>query len=129
MDVRVKLLAYDVWVAEDDKMGFLSIGVDIFDQLYLKELPISLPKVKNIGIKRNYENEDNWKSSTNRNMRFFYEWSKYYVWLNPPYRKTWKIENINQLILTNVQNNVLDAPFLLKEYNLFSQNTESSLEQ
>ena len=36
MDVRVKLLADDVWAAEDDKTGFLSVGVDIFDQLYLK---------------------------------------------------------------------------------------------
>ena len=45
MDVRFGLLAYDVWAAEDDKTGFLSVGVDIFDWLYLKELPISLPMV------------------------------------------------------------------------------------
>ena len=45
MDVRFELLAYDVWEAEDDKAGFLSVGVDIFDQLYLKERPISLPMV------------------------------------------------------------------------------------
>ena len=32
--VRVKLLVYDVWFSEDDKTGFLSVGVDIFDQLY-----------------------------------------------------------------------------------------------
>ena len=35
MDVGVELLADDVWAAEDDKTGFLSVGVDIFDQLYL----------------------------------------------------------------------------------------------
>ena len=29
-----KLVAYDVWFAEDDNTGFLSVGVDIFDQLY-----------------------------------------------------------------------------------------------
>ena len=34
MDVCVELLANDVWAAEDDKTGFLSVGVDIFDQLY-----------------------------------------------------------------------------------------------
>ena len=45
MDVCVKLLAYDVWVAEDDKTGFLSVGVDIFDRLYLKELNIYFPVV------------------------------------------------------------------------------------
>ena len=34
--VRVKLLEYDVWEAEDDKTGFLSAGGDIFDQIFLK---------------------------------------------------------------------------------------------
>ena len=33
--VRVKVVVYDVWCAEDDNTGFLSVGVDIFDQLYL----------------------------------------------------------------------------------------------
>ena len=44
-DVHVKLLAADVWAAEDDIIESLSVGVDIFDQLYLKEQPISLPMV------------------------------------------------------------------------------------
>ena len=35
MKVCVKLLADDVWAAEEDKTGFLSVGVDISDQLYL----------------------------------------------------------------------------------------------
>ena len=35
MDVGVKLLAYGVCAAEDDKIGFLIIGVDIFDWLYV----------------------------------------------------------------------------------------------
>ena len=34
MDGSIELLADDVWAAEDDKTGFLSVGVDIFDQLY-----------------------------------------------------------------------------------------------
>ena len=54
MDVHVELLADDVWAAEDDKTGFLSVGVDIFDQLYLKERPISLPMVQISTIKRKY---------------------------------------------------------------------------
>ena len=33
MDVCVKLLADDVWAAEDDKTGFLSVGVDIFESI------------------------------------------------------------------------------------------------
>ena len=36
MDVPVELLADDVWEAEYDKTNFLSVGVDIFDQLFLK---------------------------------------------------------------------------------------------
>ena len=40
-----------------------------------------------------------------------------------------KNKNFNQIILMNVQNNVFMLPVILKEYNLFSQNTESSLEQ
>ena len=47
MDVRVELLADYLWEAEDDKTGFLSVGVDIFDCLYLKEQRISLPMVPN----------------------------------------------------------------------------------
>ena len=34
MDVPVKLLADDAWAAEDDKKGFLNVGVDCFHQLY-----------------------------------------------------------------------------------------------
>ena len=29
MDVGIKLIADDVWAAEDDKTGLLSVGVDI----------------------------------------------------------------------------------------------------
>ena len=35
MDVCVDLPTYDAWAAEYDKTVFLSVGVDIFDQLYL----------------------------------------------------------------------------------------------
>ena len=74
-------------------------------------------------------NKDNWESSTNRNMRFFDGWLEYYVWLYPPIEKLDKSKNSNQLILMNVQSNFVIDPFLLKEYNLFKQNTESTLEQ
>ena len=53
--VRVELVVYYVWCAEDDNTGFLSVGVDIFDRLYLKELPISLPVVPMISIKQIYD--------------------------------------------------------------------------
>ena len=36
---------YDVWFSEDDNTGFLSVGLDIFGRLYLKEQPISFPMV------------------------------------------------------------------------------------
>ena len=35
MDVCVELLSDYVWAAEDDKIGFLSVGVDISDLLFL----------------------------------------------------------------------------------------------
>ena len=53
--VRVKLVVYDVWLAEDDNTGFLSVGVDIFDRFYLKERPISLPMVPMSTIKQIYD--------------------------------------------------------------------------
>ena len=45
MNVSVKLLADDVWAAEENKTGFLSVGVDIIDRLYFREQPIYLPMV------------------------------------------------------------------------------------
>ena len=30
--VGVELVVYDAWFSEDDNTGFLSVGVDIFDQ-------------------------------------------------------------------------------------------------
>ena len=55
MDVCVELLADYVWAAEYYKTGFLSVGVDSFDQLYLKEWTILLPMVPMSNIKRKYE--------------------------------------------------------------------------
>ena len=62
MGVHAKLLADDVWGAKDDKTGFLSVEVDIFEQLYLKERPIPLPMVPMSTINENMGNEDNWES-------------------------------------------------------------------
>ena len=53
--VRVKVLVYDGWLAEDDKTGFLSFGVDISDWLYMKERPISFPVVTMSSIKNIYD--------------------------------------------------------------------------
>ena len=58
MIVRVKLLVYDVWSAEEDRIGFLSVGVDIFVWLYLKERTISLPMVTMSTIKQIYDKWD-----------------------------------------------------------------------
>ena len=55
MDVCVELLADDVWAAEDVKTGSLSVEVDSFDPLYLKERPISFPMVQIGAIKQRYE--------------------------------------------------------------------------
>ena len=55
MNACVKLLSDNVWAAVEDKTGFLSVGVDIFDRFYLKEQPISLPMMTMSNIKRKYE--------------------------------------------------------------------------
>ena len=52
--VWFKLVVYDVWFAEDDNTGFLNVGLDILDQLYLKERPISLPMVPMSTINTKY---------------------------------------------------------------------------
>ena len=49
--------------------------------------------------------------------------------VRPPRMKNTKTpKNVKQLILMNVQFFLMD-PFLFKTYNLFSHNTQSSLEQ
>ena len=55
MDFYVELLADGVWAAEYNITVSLSVGVDILDQLYLKEQPTSLPMEQISTIKRRYE--------------------------------------------------------------------------
>ena len=78
---RVELVVYDVWFAEDDNTGFLSVGLDIFDRFYLKERPISLPMVPMSTINKKYgksyyvrridKNRNMWKKlMNNQNIMF-----------------------------------------------------------
>ena len=55
MNVPVELLADDGWESEYDKTGFLSVRVDIFYQIYLKEQPISFHMVQITNIKLKYD--------------------------------------------------------------------------
>ena len=55
MDVPFELLADNVWAAGDDKTCLLSDEVDILDQVFLKEWPISLPMVPMSTPKRKYD--------------------------------------------------------------------------
>ena len=52
-----------------------------------------------------------------------------FFWLTPHMKKIEKSRNFKQFILMNFQNIRFGEPFFLKEYNLFSQNIESSIEQ
>ena len=54
MGFHVELLADDVWEAEDDKPDFLSVGVDIFDQFFLRR-KISLPMIQVITKTQKYD--------------------------------------------------------------------------
>ena len=58
IDVRVKLLADDVWEADNDRPGFLSVGVDSFDQLFFYKRPMSLPMLEN---SNKYQKYDKWE--------------------------------------------------------------------
>ena len=66
IDVRVELLAADVWEAEDYKTGFFSVGVDSFDQLFLKNNRLPCPRYKLVLKFKNMRNKDNQESSKNR---------------------------------------------------------------
>ena len=57
MDVCDKLLADDAWAAKYDETSFLSVGVDIFDQFYLKERPVYLSMLPISTIKQKYEKQ------------------------------------------------------------------------
>ena len=72
IDVRVELHADDLWEAEDDKTGFLSVGVVSFDQLFLKNDQFSCPWCKLVLKNEDIINEDKWESSTNRKMIYFW---------------------------------------------------------
>ena len=82
MKVRVKLLAYDVWAADDDKTDFFSVGVDIFDWLYLKERPISLPMVTMSTIKQIHDKCDYVRNLKNRNVWKFWLFIKILTYLD-----------------------------------------------
>ena len=131
MIVRVKWLVYAVWSDEEDSIGFLSVGVDIFDQLYLKERPISLPMMKMVTIKKYMINEIMWENSTTlKYIKFFMNNQNIMFGLSPPYGKTRKsgkmLDNIFWWMLRIL---FLIYTFLHREYYLFIQSTESSLEQ
>ena len=49
-----EIVIHDVWFAEDDNTGFLSVVLDYLGRLYLKERPISLPMVPISTINKKY---------------------------------------------------------------------------
>ena len=49
-----EIVIHDVWCAEDDNTGFLSVGLDDLGRLYLQERPISLPMVPISAINTKY---------------------------------------------------------------------------
>ena len=127
IDVRVKWLVDDVWESEDDKTCFLSVGVDSFDRLFLKNDQFPCPRWKLVLKNENMINKDKREISKNWKMIFFDEWWKYIFWLDPLQKRS-KIEKYQAINFDKCSYFFID-PFLLKEYILFSQSTESSLEQ
>ena len=63
MDVCVEVLADDVWAAEDDKTGFLSVELDCYESVIFEKLPTSLHMVQiSTKIAKYIINEDKWES-------------------------------------------------------------------
>ena len=54
IDICVKVLTDDVWEDEDNKTGFLSVGVDTFNILFLQKWPMPLPMVQGSNKNRKY---------------------------------------------------------------------------
>ena len=124
MYVRVELLADDAWLAEDDKTGFLDVGVNIYDWLYLKERPIYLPMVP---MSKRWEMRTIWKTQQIEIWILFMN-GQNNIFGYTPLLKNRKIKK-GQSINFDGFYLFLYTPVLHREYNIFSPNTESSLEQ
>ena len=85
-----KLLVYDVWFAKDYKKGFLSVRVDTFGWLYLKEQPISLPMATMSSIKQLYDSEKTQQKS--KHVKILIHNQSIMFGLSLPYGNTRKIE-------------------------------------
>ena len=55
IDVRVELPADDVWEADGDKPGFLSVGVDSLNWLFWYKRTMSFPIVENNNKNQKYD--------------------------------------------------------------------------
>ena len=122
MDVPVELLADDVWAAEDNKTGFLSVGVDGFDRLYLKKRPISLPMVQTSTIKLKYDKWGEGRKLSKSKYDIFWWMIQILCLVRPPYGKFEKSKNVHQFILMNVQINFFGVPlFYLRNVIFFAK--------
>ena len=101
IDVRVELLADDVWETDYDKTCFLSVGVNSSDQLFLKNGQFPCPWWKLVLKIKNMINEDKWESWTNQKMRFLFMNDRVFL-LDPPMKRIEKSKNVKLLILMNV---------------------------
>ena len=128
--VRVEVVVYDVWFAEDDNTGLLRVGVDIFDRIYLKERPISLPIVPMSTIKQIYDKWDHVRKIDKNQSMWNFWWTTKILFLGYPSPME-KLENrkMTNNIFWWMSKIFLLRPFLHREYYQFSQNSASSLEQ
>ena len=89
MDVSVELLVDDVWVAEEDKTGFLSFWSGYFQSIIFFRTTNSLAHGANEDHKlKVWEMRIIEKNSTNRIMRFLINDQNYYAWLYPPVKNS-----------------------------------------
>ena len=103
--VRVKLVVYDIWFAEDGNTGFLSGIVDIFDRIYRKERPISLPMEPMSTIKNVYDKWD-YVRKIDKNLSLWNFWwiiKIIFLCYPAPMEKLKKLKNDKNCFLINIE--------------------------
>ena len=129
MDVPVKLLTDDVWAAEDNNTGFLSVEVDSLESGIFENDCFPYPLCRLVLNNEKMIHEDKWERTTNRNMRIFMNDQNILFDNTQLMNYIEKSKHVKHLILINVQNILLIDTVQPKEYTLFIQNAEISLEQ
>ena len=126
-----EIVIHDVWFAQDDNTGFLSVGLDFLIDYICKSDQYPCPWCQWVLKTKNMVNNIMWEELTKIEIcAIFNEESKYYVCDIPPLWNKSKNSKLRiNMFWWMMEIIFLIYPFLHREYYLFSQNSEISLEQ